>query len=40
MRNIRVSVPKAMIPLRDRELGGLTGVRIPGDGERVRWLRR
>lgn len=31
MRNIRVSVPKAMIPLRDRELGELTGVRIPGD---------
>ena len=40
MRNIRVSVPKAMIALRDRELGELTGVRIPGDGERVRWLRR
>ena len=33
MRNIRVSVPKAMIPLRDRdrELGEQTGVRIPGD---------
>jgi AraC-like DNA-binding protein len=31
MRNIRVSVPKAIIPLRDRELGELTGVRIPGD---------
>jgi AraC-like DNA-binding protein len=31
MRNIRVSVPKAMMPLRDRELGELTGVRIPGD---------
>ena len=31
MRNIRVCVPKAMIPLRDRELGELTGVRIPGD---------
>jgi AraC-like DNA-binding protein len=31
MRNIRVSVPKAMIPLRHRELGELTGVRIPGD---------
>jgi hypothetical protein len=28
---IRVSVPKAMIGLRDRELGELTGVRIPGD---------
>jgi AraC-like DNA-binding protein len=31
VRNIRVSVPKAMIGLRDRELGELTGVRIPGD---------
>lgn len=31
MRNIRVSVPKAMISLRHRELGELTGVRIPGD---------
>ncbi|MDR0342737.1 MAG: helix-turn-helix domain-containing protein [Nocardiopsaceae bacterium] len=31
VRNIRLSVPKAMIGLRDRELGELTGVRIPGD---------
>jgi AraC-like DNA-binding protein len=31
MRNIRVSIPRAMIPLGDRERGELTGVRIPGD---------
>jgi AraC-like DNA-binding protein len=31
MRTITVSIPKAMIPLRDRELAELTGVRIPGD---------
>lgn len=31
MRTITVSIPKAMIPLRDRELAQLTGLRIPGD---------
>jgi AraC-like DNA-binding protein len=31
MRNVTLSIPKAMIPLRDRELAELTGVRIPGD---------
>ncbi|MBO0774552.1 MAG: helix-turn-helix domain-containing protein, partial [Actinobacteria bacterium] len=31
VRNIRVSIPKAMIGLPDRELGELAGVRIPGD---------
>jgi AraC-like DNA-binding protein len=31
MHTITVSIPKAMIPLRDRELAELTGVRIAGD---------
>ncbi|HZC74026.1 MAG TPA: helix-turn-helix domain-containing protein [Jatrophihabitans sp.] len=31
MRNVTVSIPRAMVPLRDRELAELTGVRIPGD---------
>jgi AraC-like DNA-binding protein len=31
MRTITVSIPRAMIPLRDRELAELTGTRIPGD---------
>jgi AraC-like DNA-binding protein len=31
MHNFTVSIPRAMIPLRERELAELTGVRIPGD---------
>jgi AraC-like DNA-binding protein len=31
MHTITLSVPRAMIPLRDRDLAQLTGVRIPGD---------
>jgi AraC-like DNA-binding protein len=31
MHTITVSIPKTMIPLRDRELASLTGMRIPGD---------
>lgn len=31
MRNIRVCVPKPMLPLHDREFRELTGTRIPGD---------
>jgi AraC-like DNA-binding protein len=31
MHTITVSIPKPMMPLRDRELTELTGVRVPGD---------